>query len=262
MTAQAVARHRPVGRFGPLRFVLRLFAMLLLAAGCVPLHFLWKPFVRHSPWPQRFLAGIARICNLRVSTAGTPLRDDVFYVANHVSWLDIPLIGGATGAAFVAHDAIARWPVIGWFAALNNTVFVARADRLRAAEQVATLNEAIAEHQPVAIFPEGTTGDGSTLLPFKPTLFAGLLRPPRGIRVQPLLIDYGAGVGDIAWVGEESAPANAWRILCRRAPIPVRLVFLEPFDPASLSHRRDVAGTARERIAAALSASLGGAAVL
>jgi 1-acyl-sn-glycerol-3-phosphate acyltransferase len=262
MISEDPESYPPLGFFGPARFVLRVVAMLGLLLGCLLIHFLYRLFTRHSPWPSRFLFGIAWICNVRIIPQGERLKDDVFYVANHVSWLDIPIIAGLTRSAFVSQDGVASVPIIGWLAAMNNTIFVSRTDRLGVAQQVETLREALHEHQPITIFPEGTTTNGRVLLPFKPALFAPLADPPRGIRVQPLFLDLMGRGDEVAWIGTESGMHNAWRILCRRQVIPIRLFFLEPFDPVQCSDRKEIAAKAREQIRAALSASLGGAAVL
>ena len=118
---------------------------------------------------------------------GRPAEGDIFLLANHVSWIDILALGGATGAAFVSQDGVARWPVVGWLAAQNNTLFVSRERRGGLSRQIDTLRTAMLGHQPVALFPEGTTSDGIGLLPFKPTLLAVLLPPPRPVRIQPIL---------------------------------------------------------------------------
>ncbi len=262
MSREEPESYPPIGFFGPVRFLFRFLAMLGLLLLCLPPHYLTKMLGYPSHWPSRFLFGIAWICNVRIAIEGVRLKEDVFYVSNHLSWLDIPIVGGVTRAAFVAQDGIAKWPVIGWLAGINNTVFVSRTNKLSVAGQVETLREALKDHQPVTIFPEGTTTDGTSLLPFKPPLFAVLSPPPRGIRIQPLLLDY-YGLGpETAWVGDESAPHNAWRIMCRRDVIPVRLVFLKPFDPTQCNDRKEIAATAREQIRHALSASLGGKPVL
>ncbi|MFX7942112.1 1-acyl-sn-glycerol-3-phosphate acyltransferase, partial [Acinetobacter baumannii] len=78
-------------------------------------------------------------------------------------------------------------PVIGWLARQNRTVFVSRADRMGVAEQINQLREALAEAWAITIFPEGTTTDGQSLLPFKPSLLAVLDPPPPGIMVQPVV---------------------------------------------------------------------------
>jgi len=181
----------------------------------------------------------------------------MFLLANHVSWIDILALAGATGAAFVAKDDIARWPMIGWLAAQNNTLFVARERRGALAGQIAALRAAMLGHQPVALFPEGTTSDGSGLLTFKPTLLAVLLPPPRAVMIQPVHIDYGAATADIAWHGDEPAGANAMRILGRKGPLPVTLRFLEPFDPVQCADRKVIAAMARARIAQSIAQSSG-----
>lgn len=173
----------------------------------------------------------------------------MFLLANHVSWIDILALGGATGAAFVSHDGVARWPVIGWLAAQNNTLFVARERRGALSGQLDALRAALLGHQPVALFPEGTTSDGSRLLPFKPSLLAVLLPPPRAVMIQPVHIDYGVETPAIAWHGDEAAGTNAKRVLGRKGPVIVTLRFLAPFDPAACADRKVIAAMARERIA-------------
>ncbi|WP_188065580.1 lysophospholipid acyltransferase family protein [Sphingobium sp. KCTC 72723] len=230
----------------------RIAALVASLLACLIPHLLWRALGRRSPWPRRFLAMAGRSVGVRVHMSGRPHDGDMFLLANHVSWIDILALGGATGAAFVAHDGIARWPVVGWLAAQNNTLFVARERRAMLSGQIDALRDAMLGHQPVALFPEGTTSDGSGLLPFKPSLLAVLLPPPRAVLIQPVHIDYGAATHAIAWHGEEPAGTNAWRILARKGPIDVTLRFLEPFDPAVCADRKAIAATARERIAASI----------
>jgi 1-acyl-sn-glycerol-3-phosphate acyltransferase len=219
---------------------------------CLPPHLLWKLLRLHSRWPPLFLGMAARAVGARVTTAGDPRRGDVFFASNHVSWIDILALGGATGTAFIAHDGIEAWPVVGWLAAQNNTIFVARERRQDVGEQVGVLREALTRHQPVTLFPEGTTGDGVTLLPFKPALFAVMMPPPRALAVQPIYIDYGVAAAEIAWFGEETAGANAWRVLGRKGRLDLSLRFLDPFDPEDLPDRKAISAEARKRIEACL----------
>lgn len=262
MSSEDPDSYPPIGFFGPLRFAIRLIAMLAWIALCVPIYYLSMPFGRHHNWPPRFLYGIAWILSIRIVTEGVRIKEDVFYVANHLSWIDIPIIGGITGTAFVSKAEIRDWPVTGWLATLNNTVFVTREARMNVDKQIAELSDALANHQPITIFPEGTTTDGTELLPFKASLFAVLVPPPRGIRVQPILLDFLGHGPTIGWVGTEGAVHYSWRMMCRREIIPVRVVFLEPFDPMHCNNRKEIAATARERIRKALVASLGGKQVL
>lgn len=229
--------------------------LLLLLAGlivCLPLHLGWHLFSHHSPWPRIFLGWAARAIGARVRIQGDMVRHDVFYIANHVSWIDILALGGATGCAFVSKDEVGKSPVIGWLAKQNNTILIER-DRRRAIHaQVDALREAIASHQPVALFPEGTTGNGRTLLPFKPALFSVLMPPPRDIRIQPVLIDYGTATEEIAWHGGEGGGANALRILRRAGGFELTLHFLPTFDPGDHPDRKAIASRARHPIEQAL----------
>jgi len=247
---------------GKARFCIRIAVLVVIMGICVPMHLLWRVFRLPSPWPRWFLAEVGWVCGMMVVREGAPLKRDVFYVANHVSWLDIPALASLTGAAFVAQAPMADWPLIGWLSKLNHTVFVSRTDRLSVDTQVSELRAALDERQPVAIFPEGTTTDGHSLLPFKRSLFEVVVPPPRPMMVQPVLVDFGVVGPELAWIGEESFADNAVRVLSRPGVFTVKVRFLEPFDPAAYADRKAIAAEARARIAAALSASLGGIAIV
>ncbi|URW75145.1 1-acyl-sn-glycerol-3-phosphate acyltransferase [Sphingomonas donggukensis] len=237
-----------------LRITARLIAMLVALLIALPLHGLWRLLRQRSPWPPIFLGWIARIVGARTRIVGTPLPRDVLYLANHMSWLDILVIAGASGSAFVAKGELEDVPVIGWLSTLNHTVFVDRGDRLGVARQVDMLRDALAADHPVTIFPEGTTdGAGVRLLPFKAALLGAVDPPAPGLMVQPVHVDYGAATRDIAWIGDDPGLANALRVLGRPGRIAVTLTFLAPFDPAGMG-RKAVAARARDAIAAVMRA--------
>ena len=238
-----------------IRFCVRVLAISLSLLAFVPLHYLWSLMGGRSPWPRRFLQWVGFVAGARVKIVGTPLRSHVLFLANHVSWLDIMVLAGATGTAFVAKAEVARWPVIGWLAGLNGTVYVERAARGAVRGQAESLREALASGRPVALFPEGTTEGARAVLPFRASLLASLFPPLAGVRVQPVAVDYGQAVEDIAWVGDEGAGANARRLMSRAGSIPVTLTFLEPIDPAAAGDRKALAAAARGEVVAALGAS-------
>ena len=223
----------------------------------LPLHLVWHLLKLPSPWAMLFLRIAARALGAHVRVHGSPLRRDVFFVANHLSWHDIPILAGITGTSFVAQDGVRDWPIIGWLAKLNRTIFVNRTEKQNIGQQVAELREAIAENWSVTLFPEGTTSDGRGLLPFKQSLFATLAPPPKPMMIQPVLLDFGANAPDIAWVGEETGWESAWRAFTRPGTYAVDVHFLEPFDPGALADRKVVCALARTRLAEALSATLG-----
>ena len=229
------------------------FALTLV----LPLHVFWRLFLLPSPWPRLFLRLVARALGVRVTVYGTPIRKDVFYVANHVSWIDIPILGGITGTAFVAQDGVRGWPLIGWLATLNRTIFISRTDKLNVASQVAEVREAISVNWSVALFAEGTTSDGRGLLPFKPSLFATLVPPPKNLLIQPVLLDFGRAGPDVAWIGTETGWESAWRAFTREGSYEVGVHFLEPFDPSLLADRKEISTRTRTCLAVALSDIMG-----
>ena len=197
---------------------------------------------------------MGRIAGLKIERIGTPLRSHVLYLTNHASWLDIMLMAGTTGCAFVSKKEVADWPVAGWLASLNETIFVARTERQAVHGQANALRAALASGRTVTLFPEGTTEGGIDVLPFRASLLAALFPAPSGVRVQPVAIDYHAAAHDIAWLGNEPADVNALRVLGRRGRIPVTLHFLKPIDPATMDSRKQLALMAREEVVTALKA--------
>jgi 1-acyl-sn-glycerol-3-phosphate acyltransferase len=240
---------------GALRLTFRTLWILALLLLCVPVHYLWKLFGRPSPWPRRFLGWVGRAAGMRTEVTGEPLRRDVLFVANHESWLDILLLAGASGTAFVSKDDVARYPVIGWLARLNNTVFIARAQRGSVRGQADQLRSALATGQPVALFPEGTTDGGTEVLPVRASLLSSAYPPLPGLKVQPVAFDYGEASADLAWVGEEPGLANVKRVLSRRGTNLVRIHFLRPLDPLDMADRKALAERSRSEIVDALASS-------
>lgn len=229
----------------------------LAVATHVPMHYTWRLVRLPSPWPRWFLGRAARIAGARVEIVGTPLRRDVFYVSNHLSWVDILASGGASGTAFVAKAEIGTAPVVGWLAGLNRTVYVKRENRLGVAEQINQLRDALAENWAITVFPEGTTTDGKSLLPFKTPMLRVLEPPPPGVMVQPVLLDYGPVGEEIGWIGDEGGINNARRVLARKGAFPLRIHYLDPFDPRDFPGRKAIAAESRRRIEEALVNAIG-----
>jgi lyso-ornithine lipid O-acyltransferase len=237
-----------------IRFYCRCLLILAAIIVLVPIHYLWRLFGARSPWPTLFLWWVGRVAGLDVTVEGKPLKRDVLIVANHASWLDILLLGGTAGAAFVAKAELADSPVVGWLAGLNDTLFVERSDKRGVGNQVDALREGLATGRAFALFPEGTTGPGRPVLPFRASLFASLFPPLPRVRIQPVAIDFGPLTGEVAW-GDEHGAVNARRLLSRPGRIPVVMRFLEPVDPHHVGNRKLLSAQAREEIVAALDAS-------
>lgn len=255
--AAARGESTPISAMGWVRITGRSLAMLALLVAFVPLHYAFRVVSYGSPFPMLFLRYAARISGAKVEVEGTHLKRDVFYVANHVSWIDILSMAGASGTAFVAKAELAKAPLVGWLASLNRTVFVKREHRMGVAEQINALKEALADNWSVTIFAEGTTTDGQSLLPFKTSMLSVLEPPPPGVLVQPVLLDYGPVAEWIGWIGEEGGLNNAKRLLARKGTFKLRLKYLEPFSPDEFRGRKAIGAEARRRIEEALSEALG-----
>jgi 1-acyl-sn-glycerol-3-phosphate acyltransferase len=236
-----VARHRATARISVALFIL---------AFCLAGYALSWPLRRRIGWPRFFLQWFGEALGLEVRVEGRPAGRDVLYVANHVSWLDILALGGATRAVFVSRDDVEDWPGVGWIAGLNDTIYVARQAKREVHGQADQLRRALAAGRAVALFPEGTTDHA--VMPFRPSLFASLFPPLDDVRVQPVAIDYGELDREIAWVGDEPAGANAMRVVGRRGTIPVTLRFLEPIDPHAAGDRKILAKLAEAEVIEAL----------
>jgi lyso-ornithine lipid O-acyltransferase len=222
---------------------------LLLCLGPI---LLARSLKLHSPFARYFLWLAGRAAGAQVTMRGVPITRDVLYIANHVSWLDIMVLAGQTGCAFVAKADMAPWPVLGWLARLNNSVYVARDNRLGAGEQASAIQTALATRQPITLFPEGTTGDGRTLLIFRSSLVAAVTPPPERITIQPVAIDYGPDAAAIAWTGDESVGHNALKLMSRKGRLPVTLHFLPPLDHGDFANRKAIASHSKAEIEAAL----------
>ena len=257
----AAGRPPPISFVGWIRVSLRGAAIIAILLPSVVGHGLWRLLRQSSPWPRLFLGSVAWIAGARVMRHGSPVRRDVVYISNHVSWIDILTIAGATGSAFVSKAEIKSAPIVGWLAGLNRTVYVSREDKSAVAGQIDHLRAALGDCWSITIFPEGTTNDGQSLLPFKSSLLKILEPPPAGVVVQPLMLDYGAVGPDIAWLGVESGKDNALRVLSRPGTFRLGVHFLEPFGPDAFAGRKAIAAESRIRIAAALQAVTGGAVV-
>ncbi len=217
----------------------------------VPLHLVSKWLFGSSGWPPRFLRHAGLIAGVRPRIEGAPLQARTLVIANHTSWLDILILGGWTGTAFVSKAELEDTPLLGWIADQNRTLYIDRAARRDSHAQVRRVTEALEHHQPLAVFPEGTTGSGRHLLPFRSTLLEAVAPAPPGVAVRPVAVDYGDHADVVGWHSGERGMANFKRVLGHCGTIPVTVRLLNPLPPSD--DRKAMARHARQSIAAALS---------
>lgn len=200
---------------------------------------------------RAWMRGLCRLFGVRVEIEGAPAPGPVLFAANHISWLDIPVLYAAADAAFVAKAEVRAWPLVGGMAARAGTLFLRRGEG-RATNLVADeMTFRLAQGRNLAVFPEATTSDGQQVRPFHARLFQAAIRAHA--TVQPVALRYlpAHGADRLApFVGDATLLAHVWRLL--RAPaIPVRVVFGPPL--AATGHaRRPLAQAAHAAVEAAL----------
>ena len=211
---------------------------------------------RRPVWvPQAVRWWHGRLCRalgLRLRIEGC-VEPDCLLVGNHISWLDIPIVGAQHEVAFLSKSEVRGWPLIGWMAEIAGTLFIERgahqADRI-AARIVAE----VAHGRPLMIFPEGTTSEGHCVRRFHPRLFS--VARESGIRIQPVAIGYRRGEDPTPdprapYVDDDTLIANLWQIV-RHPDLVAYVQFLPPLQTDDEATRRSLAESSRLAIVAAL----------
>jgi 1-acyl-sn-glycerol-3-phosphate acyltransferase len=216
---------------------------LLALAGVVVAGAVWLPFAPRSAafWARAMLRAIG----VRVSVGGRIPHRRALLVANHVSWLDIVAILAVAPSRIVAKHEVRRWPLVGAMAVAAGTIFV---DRSRPRTLPATVGEvaaALRTDRTVAVFPEGTTGCGEAVGPFRPAMFQAAI--DAGAVVVPLTLRYDQAAA--AFVGDDSLYASLRRILALRH-LTVSVTASPALYPGDAATRRRLATVARMAVSA------------
>ncbi len=174
----------------------------------------WTPDQRAaavSQWAERML----RALGVTLEVRGDPAPGPLMWVANHIAWLDILALHALRYCRFVAKSEVRHWPLIGPMSDAAGTLFIERASRRDALRVVHQIAEALADGEVVAVSPEGTTSDGSTVLPFHANLLQAAIATQTPI--QPVRIEYFNGQGrrspDVRYIDEDTLAASVWRVL-------------------------------------------------
>jgi 1-acyl-sn-glycerol-3-phosphate acyltransferase len=209
-----------------------------------------------------------RILGLKVRRLGHPASArPVLYVANHVSYIDIAVLGSLIPGSFIAKSEIAGWPFFGWLAKLQRSVFVDRQVRSTARQRDA-IAERLAAKDALILFPEGTSGDGTFVLPFKSALFSVVINrhSDQPVAVQPVSIAYtkldGMPIGRglrpfFAWYGDMTLPPHMWNFL-GLGSIEVVVEFHPPTAVSEWSSRKDLAQFCHKRVSWGMGRHLAG----
>ncbi len=226
---------------------------LLLLRGLltVAVMFPFLPAVRRRRAVRNWSQALLRMLGVRLRVHGTPpdATAPAMLAANHVSWLDIFVINAVLPVRFIAKSEIRSWPAIGWLSAQAGTLFIARAQRRDTTRINREAAEAMLAGDVIAVFPEGTTTDGSRVLRFHSSLLQPALMA--GAHVHPVALRFERGDGalcvEAAYDGDKSLWGTLLQIIAQPA-IDAQLWFLQSLPPDS-THRRELADAAQQLIA-------------
>jgi len=206
--------------------------------------------------------GILRIIGIRLKVTGALVAGrPLLLVTNHLSYLDIAIIGSGHAVRFTPKSEIATWPVIGGICRLCDAVFIDRRPD-KVIEMKQATQSALASGAVVCLFPESSTGSGVHLLPFRSSLFSLAEEPAGGCHliVQPAAIAYrrirrlpidSVQWPRIAWYGDMNLVPHVWELL-KLGPIDAEMIFLPPLSFSQCRDRKEMAMQCRQAIAAAV----------
>jgi 1-acyl-sn-glycerol-3-phosphate acyltransferase len=253
-TAAADRTPLPLRVYRHARVSLHVFQGIATTAFVFPLIGLPRRQALIRSWSEHLL----RIMHIDARVHGLPsegLPGNMLIVANHVSWLDIFVLNTVQPARFIAKAELRRWPLVGLMISGCGTLFIERERRREAHRVNDHAREVLAAGDTIAIFPEGTTTDGTTLLPFHGSLLQPVI-DAQG-HLQPIAIRYlhrdGAFNDAPAYVGDTTFMASFWRVLGERAMV-VEMT-LTPALAAGSRHRRELSREAEQAIRGVLGLS-------
>lgn len=211
-------------------------------------------------FPRLYHRLCCRVLGLEVVVRGAPAgAGPVLFIANHSSYLDIPVLGSVLPVSFIAKSEVNGWAGFGLLARLQRTVFVDRAARHKADEQRDTIQGRLQSGDNLVLFPEGTSSDGNRTLPFKTALFAvaSTRIGEKPLTVQPVSVTAthldGIPLGHVwrqlyAWYGDMELPPHLWRMV-RAGRLRIMVEFHSPQSLETVGSRKALAETCWQSVA-------------
>src|SRR5437773_6614382 len=200
-------------------FAVGFFSLCALVENAITIPFFFHAGRLHAraAWLRRWSRFASRVVGIRVMTRGSMPRSGLL-VCNHLSYLDVIVLSSIRPCVFVAKRGIATWPLFGWLARAAGTIFVDRERRLASADVVDLVREAVAGGSLVVLFPEGTSSDGSTVLPFKSALLesAVQLRCPVAAAAIEHALEDGSVAEEICYWGDMTLLPHLLNLFSKR----------------------------------------------
>lgn len=259
---------------GTIRAVLRIFFFLLIVVIAYPILLISLRLSEENRTKivRAIFKMLVALLGFKLRVYGRPVDDrPCLYVSNHLSYLDIPILGSLLKASFVSRADVAGWPLFGYYGKLQRTVWIDRKPEL-AVEHAKELRRRIEAGDRILVFPEGTSTDGLHLLPFKSTLFE-VAQPVKNadgtetqVTVQPMSLIV-TEMGNLpigrfqrplySWYGDMTFEHHFWDVL-QLAGFTLEVQFHAPVTMAQFGHRKKLAAHCEKVVAEGVSAGLAG----
>jgi len=245
--------------------MLRAVVLVTMTLVLIPLQ--WISILLRAPTrrliPVGYHRAVCALLGIRIRVVGERTQQrPLLLVANHTSWLDVPVITAVAPVVFVAKQEVASWPLLGLLAKLQRSVFVDRGRRQKTSQVNAEIAQRLAAGDPVVLFGEGTSSDGNRILPFR-TALIGAARdalaagtPGASVMIQPLSIAY-VGLNGLpmgrqhrhlaAWYGDMDFVSHL-RSLLRHGALDVVVSWGDPIPYQAGSDRKAVARSLESRV--------------
>jgi 1-acyl-sn-glycerol-3-phosphate acyltransferase len=228
-------------------FSFPLIFMALILGKIIPFFGKWLPVIFH-----KLLLWLLSI-NVEYEGNYQRAKDCNFFVSNHLSYLDIPILGSIFPLRFVAKSEVQFWPVFGFLSKLAGTIFIKR-KRSDSIIQKSKIFDLLSSGDKVCIFPEGTTSDGNRVLDFKSSSFSALEN--QNFLIQPVVICYSDLNGIpinrwlrpvIAWYGDMDLKPHILKLVTLRS-IKIKLIFIDPVCSTHFASRKNLSNYLEEKI--------------
>lgn len=200
--------------------------------------------------PMLWHQAVSRALGVTSRVEGIPESGGVLYVSNHISWLDIPVLGSRIRGSFVAKAEVGNMGFVGHLADIQDTIYVERERRTRAGEQASEIERRLGQGDNIILFPEGTSNDGVHVLPFKSSLFSVVEgEAVADVRIQPVTLAYTRLNGlpltrqrllDIAWIGDMELGPHAFELM-KLGRIEAHILCHDPVQRRDFADRKALA---------------------
>lgn len=248
-----------------MRLLIASLKMFLLGLACLitfPMQFIWLIFLSRTPLfyipGQFFHSAVCLIFNIKVRVAGEIAKGHVIYTGNHVSYIDIPVLGSFLKATFISKAEVKKWPVLGWLATIAETIFIKRT-RNAAQECIDAIGKMLKRNRSLILFPEGTSHNGKDVLPFKSSLFELFLNEK--IKKELLIQPFTIAIEQInrcapndqkdrdlyAWYGDMDFGPHIWK-MAQNKGADIKIIFHPPLAAKDFDNRKTFAKTCENAV--------------